>query len=206
MFKLTKYEFRKNIGVIVTIIAALFGVELFFLIGNVRDAAFAMVGGFFVLIFGGLAAYFTVFFLGISSYQKELSSKGSYLAFMTPNSSLKIICSKLLFTFSVGVIFLVIIAGFLSIDVEILGRKFDDEVSLIKLFISIANMSGYNVLEIAYALVALALDFLIVFFMVVSVAYFSITLSLNLYPNFSSLSSSFTLSPNSFNLLYKSAQ
>ena len=51
-----------------------------------------------LLTFAMAASSLAVFIFGVSSYSGELKRKSSYLIFMTPNSTLAVIVSKLLFT------------------------------------------------------------------------------------------------------------
>lgn len=183
MLKLTKYEFRKNIVTIFVIIGIMIILELFFVSGIVNESGIGIASGFIIFALSGLMAFTTVFILGVTTYNKELSSKGSYLAFMTPNSPLKIIGSKLLFTFFVGILLAGIYAGFMYINLELISKIFEEEIAFGRLLLTISKEAGYDIVQMIYLAFASVVEFLIVFFMVVSIAYLSITLSLTLLAN-----------------------
>ena len=75
----------------------------------------SLFGG--LLIIAASVSYFIVFIFGVITYYRELSSKSSYLIFMTPNSSLSIITSKLLYTLIIGIGISAIFIGFGVLDI-----------------------------------------------------------------------------------------
>ena len=118
MLKLTKYELRKNllgIGIVAGIICVLQALFMFFCLTENLNYT-SLFGG--LLIIAASVSYFIVFIFGVVTYYRELSSKSSYLIFMTPNSSLSIITSKLLYTLIMGIdvvnIIINIVAGIIS--------------------------------------------------------------------------------------------
>ncbi|MDO5403191.1 MAG: hypothetical protein Q4F11_07105, partial [Eubacteriales bacterium] len=109
MLKLTKYEFRKNPVNTVIVLLILLAAQLYFtascILENLNHAAIAMV----LLVFLASISFIVVIVFGINAYSKELNSNSSYLIFMTPNSPLKILLSKLLYTFLFGCMLAVIL-------------------------------------------------------------------------------------------------
>ena len=184
MFKLIKYEFRKNMsgmGVMAGIMAA---AQLYFMyaafIANDRDKA--SMGALFLLV-GAMVCFFMVFVLGIATYSRELSNKTSYLVFMTPNSAIKIIGSKLLYIFFNGAIVLAVIGLLGMADWTILARMWNEELSLLQLIISMLPVAGVDTLQILYTLLAIVIQFLVSFFMAVTLAYMSITATATILQN-----------------------
>ena len=98
MFKLMKYEFRKMRTPLLMMAASLIGLEAGFIYG-LRTENYRIVG----ICLGMLAAlvfvaYFYILIAGITSYERELSDRTGYLAFMTPVPPLGIVGAKLLYT------------------------------------------------------------------------------------------------------------
>lgn len=165
MLKLTKYELRKNllsIGIVAGIICVLQALFMFFcLTENINYTS--LFGG--LLIIAASVSYFIVFIFGVVTYYRELSSKSSYLIFMTPNSSLSIITSKLLYTLIIGIGISAIFIGF------------GDLADALKNFSEMLKIMGIDVVNIIINIVAGIISFLIAFFFLISLAYFAITLS-----------------------------
>ena len=165
MLKLTKYELRKNllgIGIVAGIICVLQALFMFFCLTENLNYT-SLFGG--LLIIATSVSYFIVFIFGVVTYYRELSSKSSYLIFMTPNSSLSIITSKLLYTLIIGIGISAIFIGF------------GDLADALKNFSEMLKIMGIDVVNIIINIVAGIISFLITFFFLISLAYFAITLS-----------------------------
>ena len=183
MFKLIKYEFRKNIVGISIVLGIIFGLQLYFTISylmeNDNHAGIAVA----LLYLASIVCFFIVYVFGINTYSKELSSKTGYLIFMTPNSAFKIVAAKYIFTFLVGSLILVVLLVFGILDLNMLVKFYDEEVDFIKMFMERLEAMGVDVMEIVYTFTGAIVEFLIVFFMIMSIAYFSITLTATVLQN-----------------------
>ena len=175
MLKLTKYELRKNllgIGIVAGIICVLQALFMFFCLTENLNYT-SLFGG--LLIIAASVSYFIVFIFGVVTYYRELSSKSSYLIFMTPNSSLSIITSKLLYTLIIGIS--AIFIGFGVLDIFMMAGVFGDLADALKNFSEMLKIMGIDVVNIIINIVAGIISFLIAFFFLISLAYFAITLS-----------------------------
>ena len=172
MLKLTKYELRKNllgIGIVAGIICVLQALFMFFCLTENLN---------YTSLFGGLLIIAaSVFIFGVVTYYRELSSKSSYLIFMTPNSSLSIITSKLLYTLIIGIGISAIFIGFGVLDIFMMAGVFGDLADALKNFSEMLKIMGIDVVNIIINIVAGIISFLIAFFFLISLAYFAITLS-----------------------------
>jgi ABC-2 type transport system permease protein len=174
MLKLTKYELRKNllgIGIVAGIICVLQALFMFFCLTENLNYT-SLFGG--LLIIAASVSYFIVFIFGVVTYYRELSSKSSYLIFMTPNSSLSIITSKLLYTLIIGIGISAIFIGFGVLDIFMMAGDLADAL---KNFSEMLKIMGIDVVNIIINIVAGIISFLIAFFFLISLAYFAITLS-----------------------------
>lgn len=177
MLKLTKYELRKNllgIGIVAGIICVLQALFMFFCLTENLNYT-SLFGG--LLIIAASVSYFIVFIFGVVTYYRELSSKSSYLIFMTPNSSLSIITSKLLYTLIIGIGISAIFIGFGVLDIFMMAGVFGDLADALKNFSEMLKIMGIDVVNIIINIVAGIISFLIAFFFLISLAYFAITLS-----------------------------
>jgi len=96
---------------------------------------------------------------------------------MTPNSSLSIITSKLLYTLIIGIGISAIFIGFGVLDIFMMAGVFGDLADALKNFSEMLKIMGIDVVNIIINIVAGIISFLIAFFFLISLAYFAITLS-----------------------------
>lgn len=186
MLNLMKYEFRKN----KIIIGVLFGIGILLEAGyfisyamahgtgrkalQARENMMIMVGFLGLLMMIG---FFVVFILGIVNYKNELNSKSSYLIFMTPNSSLKIILSKLLYIFIVEVVFVAALSFLIGFDIIqttafLDGGRFID--GIVELFHQAFDI---DLRKVGMEFLLSSVSFVIGFFSIMVMAYCAITLS-----------------------------
>lgn len=186
MLNLMKYEFRKN-NIVIGILAGI-GVFLqigYFILyaaahGTGRKALAAQQNMVLMIVFLTLLltiGFFVVFILGIVNYKNELNSKSSYLIFMTPNSSLKIILSKLLYIFLVEVVFLAALSFLIGFDI-IQSTAFLDDRNMIDLVMEFFEQAfDINLKRVWTEVLLSVVSFVIGFFAIMVMAYCAITLS-----------------------------
>lgn len=96
MLKLMKYEFRKTMLSKLILLAITAVMEVVFLVGVFLEKQTPLAMGITGLILCGI---FGILYIGIESitvFHKDLNTKQSYMLFMTPNSSFKILGAKVL--------------------------------------------------------------------------------------------------------------
>lgn len=183
MLRLTKYEIRKNITGIIILLAVLAALEVYFLVGvaiNSQNHTAMAIG---LLVLAATVSFFFVFIFGVASYSKELSSKTSYMTFMTPISSFSIIGSKLISTFLIGIFLAAVIISFALIDMALLNNVFPEIDALGQFIDGLFNHIGYSTGEVLLSALVLVLEMLIEFFGIISFAYLAITLSSTAFQN-----------------------
>lgn len=184
MLKLVKYEFRKNLYSMLVMGGMLIAAQVYFLyacfIADDRNKALA---GAWLLFMVAAICFFMVFITGVITYSRELSNKTSYLVFMTPNSAIKIIGSKLLYTFLNGALVLAILAILGIFDWKLLMKMWEQEVSMLETIADMLGSLGVDTLNIMYSLLALTFRFLVSFFMAITLAYMSVTATATILQN-----------------------
>lgn len=183
MLKLVKYEYRRNITGILVVLAAILGLQGYFL-----GAAYwgtidhVMAAGSLLMMAAGVTVA-VVLLYSVSLYSKELNAKTSYLTFMTPNSTSKILGSKLLATLLLGALYALLLGAFAVWDFDILRRLFP-QIEFIQVMLdSVLTQMHTNLSSILITASSLAFDFLVNFFTTVVVAYLAITLSATVLQN-----------------------
>ncbi|WP_287386794.1 hypothetical protein [Lachnospira sp.] len=184
MFKLLKYEIRKNIAPLLIFFLALAFLEGYFLIcySNVDYSGLELA--IVLLVFATAISYFIVFALAISSYSKELKNKTIYLIFMTPNSTISIILSKLIHAILTAFVVALVFAAIGFWDIKLYASLFDT-----------ANFSALDILDIVLvsldtnlstfilSIVFTIISVVIVFLTYVVMGYLSITISATILSN-----------------------
>lgn len=182
MFKLIKYEFRKNLVSLLVILGIVALLQGWFLIEYMLqdDNIFIPV---LLLFVSGLMSFVMIFILAVSAYSKELSHKSIYLIFMTPNSTLSIILSKLLYSLIVGAIIFGTYGVLGFIDIQLLSGNALEIMDLWQIAKIILTASGYNVGSLILSVLSTIIYFIVNFLSSVTIAYLAITLSATLLQN-----------------------
>ena len=126
MLKLIRYEFRKGLVPILVLLGIAVTLEAYFLIALSLESQGHIAASIVLLYIYSMAALVFVYVRGIISYSGELRSRYGYLVFMTPNSELKIMGSKFLYTFLHGLIFAALLLVLATADITMLFAKFGE--------------------------------------------------------------------------------
>lgn len=179
MCKLIKYEFRKALTAILVMLGVTAAAQGYFLVGLylLEDWEMHSVIAAMLLMLGSMVAYIFVLVRGVASYSGELKSRSSYLIFMTPHSTRKIMASKFLFTLILCAIFggLYTVLGFLDVRLllEKLGEYEDFLSELNEVLVELGIYTDQIAFGAVFTVVYMALSMLSFF----AVAYLAITLS-----------------------------
>lgn len=179
MLKLIKYEFRKALTAILIMLGITAAAQGYFLAGLyvLEDWELHSVIAAMLLMFASMAAYIFVLVRGVASYSGELKSRSSYLIFMTPHSTRKIMASKFLFTLILCAIFggLYAVLGLLDFRLllERLGEYEEFLAELNEMLVQLGIHTDQIAFGAVFTVVYMALSMLSFF----AVAYLAITLS-----------------------------
>jgi hypothetical protein len=183
MLKLSKYEFRKNKTILIAVAVGLLLLEAYFLFGIFSESVNHTATSAIFLMLYAFVCYFVVFILAISNYSKELNSKSSYLIFMTPNSALSIIFSKMFTILIIGTVMVLAIVGLGILDINLVFNTFPDAESFTDFVDIFMESFGIDSAELIISIIVSVIVYLINFFSIVTLAYFSITLSATVLQN-----------------------
>lgn len=183
MLKLIKYEFRKNLGLLIAMLCSIGALEAYFLISlSLEEETHLIISGWLLMMASGLAALL-VFILAISSYSRELSQKSSYLIFMTPHSTLAIVASKMLYTVVLGVGLTFFLGALVALDMPLLMGYLDEWQGFLELMDELLHTQNLSIAGILFT----GLFFMLLIFCQVlaqvGLAYLAITLSSTLLQN-----------------------
>lgn len=140
MLKLLKYEFKKNKVILIGCAAVFVVLELYYMGAYFLNKDEHMGTAAVLLMLSSFAIAAIIVVLGIKNYRDEITSRSGYMIFMTPNSALKIVISKIVYVLVLGVLSLVIIAGTAMLDIYILVMKFNETMGFMEIFHEILEM------------------------------------------------------------------
>lgn len=183
MFKLSKYEIRKNILGLIIMFGTIVGLEIYFVISAVIESRDHTAIACVLLVIATVVAYFGVLIYGVASYSRELNQKTGYMTFMTPISSFTIIGSKLISTLAAGIFFVVLLGVFAVIDMALFENVFPESRLFTDFVEELARMAGASAGELWVNVGINIIDTLIESFAVVAIAYLSITLTATVFQN-----------------------
>ena len=183
MLKLTKYEFRKNMSAPAILLIVIGILEIVFLcclaVGKESYVGLSFGIQSVVMMF----SYFIILVLSISSYSRELKSKSSYMTFMAPVSTYKVIGSKLLTAFLTAAVFGIVLFILFPLNVILVGIKFDEVKNFADAVEQLMEFFGYHLTDIIVSGVMILVEIMVSFYLVVVLAYLAITLSSTVLQN-----------------------
>lgn len=184
MLKLVKYEYRRNLIGILVMLLAIVGIEGFFLWSVWRQNTDHVITASVLLFVTAMICVVGMLVYSVALYSRELNAKTSYLTFMTPNSSTKILGAKLLSALILGVFFAAVLSLTAVWDFNLLKRAFPEiDLGRVMLEEFLRASASTELSDVLTVVGAFALEFLISFFTTVVVAYLAITLSATAFQN-----------------------
>lgn len=182
MFKLMKYEFRKQAFSKLVILALVGLLEIVFFFGVVTSRENIIATAMSLLAVFTMGALFFLAFESILTYSNDLKQKCSYMLFLTPNSSYSIVGAKVL---SAGIqIILAGIAFFVvfAIDGGVLIAKYDAIAGVKRAILQLLDQ--FFQLKIQFSdIVSVVAVVITNWISTITVAFFSITLSTTFLAN-----------------------
>lgn len=182
MFKLIKYELRKQWFSKLFMLIVMGILELTFLFNLLRDKKDALGITIAIMTLFSFAAIMFVSFECIMTYSKDLKTKQSYMLFLTPNSTYKIIGAKVITSVAqIGITAAVMISlVFFNMSVVLVRYKdIDNMIQIIQRMMK--EMMGLNV---DYGLIVIAIvAFLLEWISKVIMGMLAITLSATFLSN-----------------------
>lgn len=184
MLKLIKYELRKDLTPYIVIFAVLIALEAYLAGSIIFESDTNLMISVILFMLCGWAVIVFLMIMGVISYARELNSKYSFMTFMTPNSTYKIVGAKYLMLFLMTVLASVLYILFIYLDVQLVFIKyanFKDVTEIINEMLSM--VSGSGIMDIVISIAATITSILLNILLTVSFAYLAITLSATILAN-----------------------
>lgn len=177
MLKLLKYEFRKSLTALLVLAAAVGAVEVYFLGAMVLDSTDHMAYAMMLMAVCVYAAMIFVFVRGLTTYAAELKSRSAYLIFMTPNSGLKIMASKYVYTFVNGLLIGAACLLLAGLDVTLFFAHHGDIERLLRMANTLLSQMGLYLNQLGLFIAVMLITSLLSLLRFFAIAYLAITLS-----------------------------
>lgn len=183
MFNLLKYEFRKSLTALLIMLGVTAALEGYFLYGvyiNPEDGWHAASAASLLMLMTFAMSIF-VLIRGVTSYSGELKSRSAYLIFMTPHSTLKIVASKFLFTFVLGILAVAVYGALGMLDIVLLLDKFGELEEVISAINESMAELGFHLEQYIFAGVLGLLMVMLYALAFCAAAYLAVTISHTLF-------------------------
>jgi len=183
MLKLMKYEFRKQAFSKMVILLLVGLIQLFFFFGIVTDNNDVIGTSMGILAVFTFGALFFMAFEAIITFSNDLKQKCSYMLFLTPHTSYSIVGAKVLAA-AIQII-LAGIAFFLvySLDIAVLVGKYN-QLEVLKEMINQFLTEVFSLNIQLQDIIGVVSVIITAWISVITVAFFSITLSTTFLANF----------------------
>lgn len=177
MFKLIKYDIRRDILSYIILFGIMFFMEILCVISILaksESGAVISMGLFIIFAFAGIV--FIMIFAAIS-YARLISSKAGYMTFMTPMSPGKIMISKFITLLFSTVLASFIYVAFIYLDVRLILSNFVRIRTFVDASDYILRELGININEFFVTAGLTLLSEWLFMFSTIIMAFFAITLS-----------------------------
>lgn len=131
MLNLIKYELRKTLGLKLMILIMFAIFQVTYLIGLYGEFDTPLVFGMMGLTFGSFVAVVLIGVYSIRLLSRDLNTKQSYMLFMTPNSSYKILGAKVIengLSIIIAGAFIILLG---LLDISLLSAKYHELVDVL---------------------------------------------------------------------------
>jgi hypothetical protein len=177
-----KYEFRKQLFSKILILVALAVLEVVFLYGLFADKENVMGLSIGLFIFISIAAVLFVSFESIFTFSNDLKTKQSYMLFLTPNSTYKIVGAKVLSSVIYVLLTAAALVALTLVDFGVFLVKKDEIAKFIEEFQKFIQLFFKANINVAF-IITLILYFLFDLIGIMVIGMASITLSSTLLSN-----------------------
>lgn len=181
--KLLKYEFRKGLTGLLIMLGVTAALEGYFLYGlyiNAEDGWHAALAAS-LLVFMTMAMSVFVMIRGVTSYSGELKSRSAYLVFMTPHSTRKIVASKFLYTFVLGLLMAAIYGALGLMDIGLLLHEFGELEDVLSTINDAMAQLGFHLEQYVFAAILGLLMVMLYALSFCAAAYLAVTISHTLF-------------------------
>ena len=183
MGKLLKYEFRKGLTGLLIMLGVTAALEGYFLYGlyiNAEDGWHAAIAAM-LLVFMTMAMSVFVLIRGVTSYSGELKSRSANLVFMTPHSTRKIVASKFLYTFVLGLLMAAIYGALGLMDIGLLLHEFGELEEVLTTINDAMAQLGFHLEQYIFAAILGLLMVMLYALSFCAAAYLAVTISHTLF-------------------------
>ena len=181
MWKLIKYELRKQMQskAIIFGIVALLEIVWFWGLFTKESVLISTSGILFVV---ANISMIYLYFESVVTFSNDLKTKNSYMLFMTPNSSFKIVGAKILASGIQIILYGLCFFGIGVLDLGIMGIRFTSVSEIIELVKRFLRQSVQIDVDVTYVLMTV-LSIMVLGIFILVLAYLSITLSATFLAN-----------------------
>lgn len=174
MVKLLKYELIRSKNVLLITLVTMLGIEALFLLGFFFDIESLLGTSVTLLVFAGLGGFLAFLIYAVSRFYTDLKNKHGYMLFLTPRNSYQIVGSKVINSFLVMLVGVVLYIGMVVLDISLAVEAAEDSNLLVLMFESLTG-------ELDWSIWLVPLEYIIGWFNMILTIYFAITLTFTFF-------------------------
>ncbi len=183
MFKMIKYEYRKDMPLYIVVIGLILSLTMYLAFSILAESEVNLAISIILFILCGFGAVVFIMVIGVISYAREINAKSSFMTFMTPLNAFEIVGSKYITLIITTILATALYVGGAYMNISIALLKFDEIDNIMEMMDYFLVYYESSMTEIITTFLVLVFSIWCSILMTVSYAYLAITLSSTILAN-----------------------
>lgn len=183
MFKMIKYEYRKDMVLYIIVTALIVALTMYLALSIMAESEVNIAISVILFILCGCASIVFIMVIGVISYAREINSKSSFMTFMTPLNTFEIVGTKYITLIITTLVATALYVGGAYLNITIATLKFEGIEQTKELLDSLLMFYDSGVSEVFISLLVILCSIWLTILVTVSYAYLAITLSSTILAN-----------------------
>lgn len=183
MFKLIKYEYRKDLPLYIIILSVIVALAGYLAISIIAKSNINIGISTILYMLGGWGAVMFIMVIGVISYAREINSRTSYMSFMAPVTTFEIVGAKYISFMITTVVATSIYVAFAYMNITLALSQFEEIHDMAELIDYILVYYETDLIEIFATFAGILFTIWLTILLTVNYAYLAITLSSTILAN-----------------------
>lgn len=183
MFKLIKYEYRKDLPLYIIILSIIIALAGYLAISILSESEINIGISVVLYLLGGWGAVMFIMVIGVISYAREINSRTSYMSFMAPVTTFEIVGAKYISLMLTTIVATSIYVALAYMNITLALSQFKEIRDIAELIDYILVYYETDLAEIVVSFVGILFSIWITILLTVNYAYLAITLSSTILAN-----------------------
>ena len=183
MFKMIKYEYRKDMPLYIVVVALIVALTMYLAFSILSESEINLAISIILFILCGWGAVIFIMVIGVISYAREINSKSSFMTFMTPLNAFEIVGCKYITLIITTIIATALYIGGAYLNISLALFKFEEINDVMEMMDYLLVYFESNLTDVIATFLVLIFSIWFSILMTVSYAYLAITLSSTILAN-----------------------